>query len=172
MFQKGDYIIYSNTGVCQVEDICTPDGISSASKDKLYYRLTPVHSQGTIYIPVDTSIYMRPVISRDEALQLISNIPDIQTDSFNCRDQRVLAEHYKEKIHTHECENLIQLIKTLYLKTQTLTQQRKRPCQTDLQYMKKAEELLHGEISVVLGIPLEKVPEYISHLVNEDPAVS
>ena len=64
MFQKGDYIIYGNTGVCQVKDICIPDGISSDSNDKLYYRLAPVYGSGTIYIPVDTSIYMRPVLSR------------------------------------------------------------------------------------------------------------
>lgn len=170
MFQKGDYIIYGNTGVCQVEDICTPDGISAASNDKLYYRLTPVYGQGTIYIPVDTSIYMRPVISREQALQLISDIPAIQADTFCSRDQRILAEHYKEKIHSHECETLIQLIKTLYQKTQTVTKQRKRPCQTDLQYMKKAEELLHGEISVALGIPLEKVPDYISQTISESNA--
>ena len=103
---------------------------------------------------------------------MISDIPDIPADTFTSRDQRILAEHYKEKIHTHECESLIQLIKTLYLKTQNVTRQRKRPCQTDLQYMKKAEELLHGEISVALGIPLEKVADYIRHSIGEKKASS
>lgn len=172
MFQKGDYVIYGNTGICLIEDICTPTDIPTASKDKLYYRLTPVHSKGTIYIPVDTSVFMRPAITRSQALKLIAQIPHIPTDSFKSQDQRLLAEHYKATIHTHKCENLIQLIKTAYLKNKSLTERGKRPCQTDLQYMKKAEYLLHGEIAVALDIPLAQVPDYICNSVKESQTVS
>lgn len=172
MFQKGDYIIYGNTGVCCIDDICTPTDIPIASKNKLYYHLSPVHGSGTIYIPVDTSVFMRPVITRDQALRLISRIPQIPADSFKSPDQRMLAEHYKSVIHTHKCENLIQLIKTAYLKNKSLTEKGKRPCQTDIQYMKKAQELLHGEISVALGIPFEQVHDYIKHSVKETQAAS
>ena len=33
--------------------------------------------------------------------------------------------------------------------------------QVDQRYRKKAEGLLHGELSIALGIPLEQVEEYI-----------
>lgn len=167
MFQKGDYIIYGNAGVCRIEDICTPTDIRAASKDKRYYRLSPVFGQGTIYIPVDTSVFMRAILTRTQALSLISKIPNIQTDTFKSQDQRALAEHYKAAIATHDCENLIQLIKTAYQKNKALSEKGRRPCQTDLQYMKKAEDLLHGEISIALNIPFEQVPEYICRSVQE-----
>ena len=38
--------------------------------------------------------------------------------------------------------------------------------------MKRAEELLHGELAVALGIPAEEVADYISSQVGEEGAFS
>ena len=35
-------------------------------------------------------------------------------------------------------------------------------------YMRRAEELLHGELAVALGIPKEDVKEYITKSVEEE----
>lgn len=162
MFAKGDYIIYGSTGVCQVEAVGTPAGIASADQGRLYYTLTPVYGVGTIYIPVDGKVFMRPVISRDEAEELIDRIPEIQGDACENRDQKFLTTHYKSFIQSHECEDLVELIKSIYARNQHMIRNGKKAGTTDRQYMKKAEELLHGELSVALGIPLGEVPEYIA----------
>ena len=42
MFNKGEYIIYGNMGICEIIDISTLD-INGAPKDKLYYILKPIN---------------------------------------------------------------------------------------------------------------------------------
>lgn len=75
MFQKGDYIVYRNTGVCHVADISTRENFAVDGTEQLYYHLVPVHGAGTIYIPVDSPVFMRPVISKEQAHALIASIP-------------------------------------------------------------------------------------------------
>ncbi|MCI2106388.1 MAG: CarD family transcriptional regulator [Intestinimonas sp.] len=161
MFQKGDLIIYGNTGVCRVEEVGPPKNIGGADRDRLYYTLSPVYGTGNIYIPVDTSVFMRPVISREEADRLIDRIPLIQEDICDSSNQRTLNEHYQAVLQTHTCEDLLQLIKTVYAKNRNYIHRGKKPGQTDQKYKKRAEDLLYGELSVALDIPLEKVEGYI-----------
>ena len=79
MFEIGEYIVYGVKGVCRIEDITHID-ISGAGKDRLYYVLAPVgDGSGRIYAPTDNQkITMRKVISREEADQLIEDMPKIE----------------------------------------------------------------------------------------------
>ena len=70
MFQKGDLIVYGNTGICRVEEVGTPESLPGVDKEKLYYKLVPVRSASTIYTPVDTSVFMRPVMTKEAAAQV------------------------------------------------------------------------------------------------------
>lgn len=45
---------------------------------RLYYTLKPVCAAGIIYTPVDTPVFMRHAVSRDEAIHLIQQIPAIE----------------------------------------------------------------------------------------------
>lgn len=164
MFKIGDYIIYSNTGVCKVEDICSPAGLDT---DKLYYKLEPVYKPETVYIPVDSSVYMRNILTKEEALDLIDKIPMISKDTeADGLDQRGLGEHYKNKMNSHECEDLVQIIKTIYSKEHTLNEVGKKLIKTDADYRQKAESMLHGELSISLGIPVEEVEHFIEERIN------
>lgn len=166
MFEKGSLLIYDTTGVCRVEDIGTPAGLPVANKDKKYYKLAPVFGTGTIYIPVDTRVFMRPVISREEAEELIRRIPEIREDICESHNQKVLEDHYKASLMSHDCEDLVQLIKTVYAKKKNLERTGKKAGKTDTQYMKRAKALLHEELSVALGIPVEEVEDYIAKSVE------
>ena len=159
MFKKGDYIIYGNSGVCQVEDIMIPDFMGDGTAE--YYVLSPVRDTGRIYIPVNTTKFMRSVITKEQAMELIAQIPSIQQDEFQGRDHRMLAEHYKHSLDSHEVSDLVQMIKTIYLKNEDLTSRGKRLSNTDSQYMKKAEDLLHSELSIALDIPFNEVEQFI-----------
>ena len=76
MYAVGDKIIYGGSGVCTVEEICTPN-FSRAERGRQYYKLRPVYGTETIYAPIDTAAFMRPVMSRQEAEALIARIPVI-----------------------------------------------------------------------------------------------
>lgn len=162
MFQEGDMIIYGNTGVCRVEKVGYPEHIRGADGHKLYYTLAPVYQAGVIYAPVDTPVFTRPVLTKQAAEELIAKIPSIPEDVYDSRDQRILSDHYRAFFDTHRCENLVQLIKTVYSKNQTCQKKGKKPAQLDQRYMKRAEDLLYGEFAVVLGIAREDVVQYIA----------
>ena len=57
MFDKGEYIIYGNSGVCQVEDVTTMN-MEGVPRDRLYYVLVPASQKGgKIFVSVkDTGI--------------------------------------------------------------------------------------------------------------------
>lgn len=166
MFEKGSLMIYDTTGVCKVEDIGVPEGLPVAQKGRNYYKLAPVFGSGTIYIPVDTKVFMRPVISRQEAERLIRKIPEIRENFCESKNQKVLEDHYKESLMTHDCEDLVQLIKTVYVKKKNLERVGKKTGKTDTQYMKRAKALLHEELSIALGIPVDEVEDYITNAVE------
>lgn len=166
MFQKGEFIIYENSGVCRVEDNNVSLDMPSAHKGKLYYKLVPVYGSGTIFIPMDTSVYMRPIITKEQALELISKIPLVQEDTCKDMDFKALEQHYRASIKTHECEDLVQLIKTIFKKKQDMSDNGKKPGRADVQYMKQAESLLHGELAIALGVSIEEVPEVIEKMIG------
>jgi len=166
MYQVGEMIIYGGEGVCRVEAI-GPIDMRGANRDRLYYTLAPLYRTGTIYTPVDTKVFMRPVISRAAAEALIRSIPDIQGDGYKEKNLRLINEHYQSLIRTHQCEDMVQVIKSAYARSQARHAQGSKPGQVDERYMKRAEELLHGELAVALGIEREAVADYIAKTLEE-----
>jgi len=163
MFQKNDYIVYGTTGVCQVLDIGHPQGVRNIDSSRLYYTLAPVYQQGVIYTPVDTTIFMRPILTSQEAEELIRQIPSISESDCDHigRDQKLLSSHYHSFLESHRCEDLVQLIKTVYSKNHRSQQVGRKPSNLDLLYLRRAEGLLYGEFAVALGIDPGEVVAYI-----------
>ncbi|MEG0779720.1 MAG: CarD family transcriptional regulator [Oscillospiraceae bacterium] len=158
MFSPGDLVIYGGNGVCKVIAVATPEG---AEGDKLYYQLCPVYSAETIYAPVDTGVFMRAVISRREAEQLIAEIPGIEGAAYSNHNLNLLKAHYEASMQTHDCGDLMELIKGVHHKNTEAAQHRKKLGQVDQRYLKRAEELLYGELAAVLEIPRDQVVDYI-----------
>lgn len=165
MYQIGDLIIYGSEGVCRVQEIGSPD-IPAINPERTYYTLSPVYREGVIYIPVDTAVFMRPVITKNEAQRLVADMPGIAETACEEKNLRFLAEHYDKFIQSHSCVDLVQLIKTLYQKKQRAEKQGKKPGAVDERYMKRAEELLYGELAAVLDIPKDTVVEFIKDSVE------
>ena len=88
MFQENDLVVYGNSGVCRVKAVGPLADISAATKDRIYYTLELLYDKGTIYIPADTKVFMRHVITKDEANDLISRIPDIRENNYDGQNLR------------------------------------------------------------------------------------
>ncbi len=162
MYQKGDLIVYGSSGVCRVEDIGPLKGAGGVREKRDYYTLSPVFGSGVIYIPADTGVFMRPVLTKEQVDELIDRIPALEEKECDLSNLRQLTEHYHAAFESHQCEDLLRLIKALYQRGQNTLKQGRRVGLTEMNYRKHAEELVHGEFSVALGIPYEEVPEYIS----------
>ena len=156
MYQVGEKIIYGENGVCTVESV-GPLDISGAPKDRLYYRLRPLTGSGNYFTPVDSSAYMRPVMSRLEAEALIDAIPGIAPAV--CNDTRFnhVDAFYKELFRQHSCEALVSIVKGLRLRMS----ERKTKSSRAEATMKRARDMLHGELSVALDMDIRDVEGYI-----------
>lgn len=165
MYKIDDLIYYGNTGVCKIENITTLDS-TGFQKDQLYYVMKPVYENCVIYAPVHTNVFMRPIISAEEAERLIDLIPTIQAEPYYNDRRQELKEHYEAAIEAHNCANLIELAMSIYAKKQSLEKQNRKFGQLDEKFMKQAEDLLFGEVSLALEIPKDKVREYIASRVE------
>jgi len=162
MFAVGEKIIYGENGVCTVEKIA-PLGMSGSSGDKLYYHLSPLIGSGTYFAPVDSGAFMRPVMSREQAEALILSIPGIEPAI--CNDNRFnhVDAFYKELFKLHTCEALVSVIKGLRLRMS----ERKTKSTRVESTMKRAKDILHGELSVALEIEFGSVEDYILSRIGE-----
>lgn len=156
MFSVGDKIIYGENGVCTVEKIAPLD-MSGASADKLYYHLSPLIGTGTYFAPVDSNAFMRPVISREEAEALIDSMESIEPAI--CTDTRFnhVDAFYKELFKQHTCEALVAIVKGLKGRMSDKKTKSSRAEST----MKRAKDILHGELAIALGIDVGEVENYI-----------
>ena len=166
MFQAGDLVVYGTTGVCRVESIDQPN-MTGADRHKKYYRLKPFYQDGVIYTPVDnTKVSIRPVISREDAENLIDLIPGIRAEAYRAPTLQALAQHYQTAFRSHSCQDLVELIMSIYTKQQETTSQNRRLGMVDERFLKQAERLLYGELAVALEIPFDEVQPYISNRVK------
>lgn len=165
MYQTGDFIMYGNTGVCRIEEIGKHTAISN--DDTLYYKLSPVYDTEVIYTPVDTKAFMRPVMSREQAEELIDRIPEIPETIGDNRDVKMLNERYRACLRTHKNDDLVRLIKSVYRKNKRSMKTGRHMGQTDQQYMKRAEKMLYGELSIALDMEFDQILPYIKTRIRQ-----
>lgn len=163
MFRPGEVIIYSGHGVCRVKEVGHPS-IRGANPDKLYYKLAPVYGVGDIYIPVDSRIFMRPIMTKEEAEDLIGRLPEIKEESYVIinRNTAQARNFYESILETHDCAMLFGLLKGFHAKAKS----GKKLGLVDTSYMKRAEELLYGELAAALDIPLAEAADHIKRAIR------
>ena len=109
---------------------------------------------------------MRPIVSAQEANRLIDTIPTIQADAYYNDRLQQLVQHYEQALKDYQCANLLELTMSIYTKKRCQGLRNQKFGQTDERYLRHADELLCSEFSLALGIPKEKVPEYIAARVD------
>ncbi|MCD8254116.1 MAG: CarD family transcriptional regulator [Oscillospiraceae bacterium] len=135
----GDLILYGRTGVCRVV------AIGADSEDRQCYTLQPLYQKCSIKTPVDNGkVFMRPIISKEEAERVIEAIPTIKPCAYHNCNLTQLKEHYREWLDRHDCLELVAMTMSLYEKR------------------REAEELLFGELAAALGCEKSAVAGYIS----------
>lgn len=160
MYQVGQLVQYGGTGVCRVSEIKTqkfPD-----APDRLYYVMQPLYKPCVISVPVDsTKVFIRPIVSREEADRLICLIPTLNCPAVHCRASRELSERYEAMLKSHSCLCWIQLTISISAKKQAMLSQKRKFGSVDERFLKQAEDMLFGEFAAALEIPKDQVRGYI-----------
>jgi len=166
MFKVNDYVMYNSTGVYKIIDITREKDINNHEIE--YYVLEPAYENNnlTIKIPVQNQkVFMRKILSKEAVLKLIAAIPTKETNWIE--DNRARIENFKTALRTGESEELVKLIKTLYLKRQERTDLGKKLWKVDEDIMKVAEKNLNEEFAIVLNIEPDEVASYIQGHITE-----
>lgn len=160
MFEPGSYIVYGTKGVCRVEHVGNIN-VPGIDSQRLYYTLSPVNERsGIIYTPVENpKVSMRRVISREEALALIDEIPSIESLWIPNEKER---EHlFQKALLSCDCKEAVKIIKTLYLKKQKRLAAGKTATAMDQKYLQYAQEQLYGELAIALEMDKNQVEDFI-----------
>ena len=151
MYQIGDKIIYGSNGVCVIEGIKMIE-VPRTDELKPYYVIKPFFQECRISAPVDTGVYMRAVISAEEAHALLESIPHVEPKPYYNTALRQLQDYYEKKLAAHDCAVLVETLLSIYRKREEVLSQKRKFGAIDERYMKRAEDLLFGELSVVLDM--------------------
>ncbi len=164
MFNVGDLIIYSNHGVCRVDSVGKPEIGGLDEKD--YYTLSQYYSsKNRFFTPVDNSkVIMRPIISKDEAKKIISEIGEIPL--LVIAEEKHREDIYKETIKSCDLRSFISMIKTISIRKKARIAEGKKVTAGDEKYYNQAEDRLCGELAAALETDKEKMQECIEQQIE------
>lgn len=167
MYQRGDMVVYSSHGVCRIMDqeILTVD-----RKKVTYLVLEPVGQEGTRYmVPTNNASVMeklRPMLS-SEMLDALLCSEEVRCDQWN-RDESSRKLTYRELISSGDRTGLMRMVHTLYRHKKEQSELGKRVHLADENFLRDAERLLAGEISVIKGISQEEARAYLRLRLKEE----
>lgn len=150
MYQVGEYIIYRNVGICKVEAI---GKLCFSAEEKDYYTLRPLYASGNarLYVPVNKDMFMRNVITRQEAYEYLNVLEEMQTQPFGAKKTVQLAAHYDDLMTRHDLASHLRLFKELCQKEKMVREKGKKFGQLESRYMSQVEKLLADEFSYALS---------------------
>ena len=151
MYQPGDFVVYADSGLCQVEQIGVPSFNKGDSMQE-YYFLRVASDNSRIYVPTDTHMPLRPPMTAQEAESFLSRLPHISISLPKRRDRKTVLAHYQSLLRPHTAEVLAQAAKSIRW------QHRSKPGRmsgAEESLLKRAEKQLCGELAKALGISQE-----------------
>lgn len=167
MYQVGELVVYGSNGVCAVSEI-KEQVFPATGESRMCYVLRALYENCVICVPVEQNkVFVRPIITREEAHALIDSIPTLQVEEYHSRVSRELTEHYDAMLKSHDCASLLTLTRSIYQKKQTMLSQKRKFGAVDERFLKRAEDLLYGELAAALEIPKGQVPEYIARRLDD-----
>lgn len=156
MYKIGDVVVYGTDGICSIID----ETIKEFGKEKYeYFVLCPVDKKADmIYVPKNNEKIlskMRHIISKDEAKQLIDNMPtEVMNWVENDRDRQI---SFKNVLLYGSTLDLISMTHLLYLKQIEQLEVGKKLHASDERFLRDAERMLFEELSYILQLSQNEV---------------
>ncbi|MGE5381598.1 MAG: CarD family transcriptional regulator [Methylocystaceae bacterium] len=163
MFKVSDYVVHGSNGVCQIVNIKKDE--YSTDVETEYYFLKPVFGDNmTIMVPVNNpKTAMRAISTKDDILSLIASMSAIETTWI--QDEKQRNEDFKAALRSGNNEELIKIIKTLYLEKEARSAAGRKLTKTDEEIFNSAEKHINQEFAIVLDIsPDEVIPYILEHI--------
>lgn len=154
MFEKGSYVVYSNNGICRVEDIVT---MNMLDEKKEYYTLIPINEPtAKIYLPLDyKGQRVRLAMNEEQARELCGKIGELE--ELTIVNEKERERIYKDAIASNDPYILAGVIKTISGRKKARELQGKKSTSIDDRYLKLVENQLYGELMHALKVEKEEL---------------
>ena len=161
MYAVGEYIVHPGQGVCRVEGV--------VQEPFAVYQLLPIGQRNPMRIsfPLANADKLRPVLSRDEAIEIIDQYPSMQLDPFTGRSNALEEEHFKQKIRTGSCRDSVRIVKTFRQRIADTRARNKRPPVVYERILKQASQRSLEELAVALEMTPDDVMVLFEKQVNQ-----
>lgn len=160
MYQIGDQVVYGVHGVCRVVD---QEERVIDRKRVTYLALVPVGQAGSRYlVPTHNALAMsklRNMLSKEELAQLMDS-EEVRADVW-IRDENQRKQTYRELISSGDRARLMQMVRSLYRHKAAQSAVGRKVHLCDDNFLRDAEKILTGEVSVVMGLDFEQARQYI-----------
>ncbi len=160
MFAKGDFVFYASGGICRVEDIQRAP-LPGMPEDRMYYVLRSLHdANGIAYIPTDsTTVFLRPILSKEEAAQFLTQVGDVQT--IVAPDAKSLRTNYQEAMRTYQPGEWFRVIKTVRERAGRVAENARpvKLSETERSFGEEAKKYLYTELSLALDLTEPQIEE-------------
>ena len=158
-----EVVVYGGNGVCKISEIKKISFFHEPPKP--YYILEPMFSKqsSVLYVPLDNEVMVsriRPVLNRDEAIELLDNIKNIAALWYEDRNER--KEMFSKIIAGGNREDILGLIKAVVNHREKLSLEGKRLNMQDEKALNEAESRISAEFAVALDMNPDEVPEYLA----------
>ena len=162
MYEIGEYIVHPGQGVCLVEDVV--DNPSAT------YQLLPVGQRHPMRIsfPVASESRLRPVLSHDEAEDIIAQYPTMQVDDFTNKSNALEEEHFRDEIRLGSCLDSVRVVKTFRTRIAEVKARNKKPPVAYERILKQASERSLSELAVALDSTPDDVRVLFEDIPDED----
>lgn len=165
MYQKGDLVVYGVHGVCRILD---QEKRVVDRKNVTYLVLEPLGQDSSRYlVPTHNENAMRklrPMLTPAELAALLHS-QEVRADAWN-RDENARKQSYRELISSGDRAALMRMVHTLYRHKKAQTQAGKKVHLADDNFLRDAEKLLTGEISVIMDISQDDAKNYLRNALN------
>ena len=159
MYEIGEYIVHPGQGVCLVEDVV--DNPSAT------YQLLPVGQRHPMRIsfPVASESRLRPVLSHEEAEDIIAQYPTLPVDDFTNKSNALEEEHFRDEIRLGSCRDSVRVVKTFRTRIAEVKARNKKPPVAYERILKQASERSLSELAVAL----DSTPDDVRVLFEDVP---
>lgn len=158
MYSIGDCVVYSNNGICRVEDIVM---MNMQGDDKKYYLLIPINEKASkIYLPIDnTAGRIRMAMNKEQAMQLADSIGKIE--EIHIRNDKEREAIYRDAYMSNDICKVISVLKAIFRRKAERQKNGKKSTVIDDKYFDLLKEQLYGELAYALGVEKEELEQII-----------
>ncbi len=176
MFSNGDVVVYRHH-VCEVASVR-----EAYYEGKDYLELHALFENSLkLFVSVEDAKTptLRPIMTRQEALELIDSIHDVNVideNALHSKDdtptlrERHMKEEYDKRLKTFAPEDLIPIMKSVHQRTKKREDAGRHITATDKKYLDLAENLLCDELSLSLDIPRDQVKDFLVERIEQGEA--